>query len=102
MAALADPIALTPYPEINTILGDFLRQIQVLLGELFIGMYLYGSLAQGDFNPASSDIVSAGCPARAGHCAGWTRPRHRGRTSRQRRVLGGRHSDCAVLAGEPH
>jgi hypothetical protein len=46
----------TPYPDINAVLRDFLGKIRAILGEGLIGMYLYGSLAQGDFNRDSSDI----------------------------------------------
>ena len=41
--------ALTPYPDINAVLLDFQRQIAAILGEQMIGMYVYGSLALGDF-----------------------------------------------------
>ncbi len=34
----------------------FLAQAQALLGAEFVGMYLVGSLALGDFDPATSDI----------------------------------------------
>ena len=37
-----------PLPEIDTVL--------VGLGDQFVGLYLHGSLAAGDFNPARSDI----------------------------------------------
>jgi hypothetical protein len=33
-----------------------LEQVQAILGEQFVGMYLHGSLAAGDFDPARSDI----------------------------------------------
>ena len=33
-----------------------LKGAQSVLGEHFIGLYLYGSLASGDFNPQTSDI----------------------------------------------
>ncbi len=33
-----------------------LNEAQAVLGEDFVGMYLYGSLSSGDFNPRSSDI----------------------------------------------
>jgi hypothetical protein len=46
----------TPYPDINVILQGFLGRIRAILGESFTGMYLYGSLAQGDFNRDTSDI----------------------------------------------
>lgn len=50
---LPDP---TPYPEINTLLRRLLAGVQAILEEDFVGMYLYGSLAQGDFNLDRSDI----------------------------------------------
>ena len=46
----------TAYPDVNSLLQGFLVHIQAILGDSFIGMYLYGSLAQGDFNHESSDI----------------------------------------------
>jgi hypothetical protein len=49
-------IAPTPYPEVNTMLSLLLREVQGVLGADFVGMYLYGSLSLGDFDPASSDI----------------------------------------------
>ena len=48
--------ALTPYPEINFVLLDLLSRAQAILGDRFMGLYLYGSLASGDFNPHQSDI----------------------------------------------
>jgi len=46
----------TPYPDVNAVLRDFLARIQAILGGHFLGMYLDGSLALGDFDPHSSDI----------------------------------------------
>jgi hypothetical protein len=46
----------TSYPDVNAALGHFRDALQVMLGSQFIGMYLYGSLALGDFDPAGSDI----------------------------------------------
>ncbi|MGC1376261.1 MAG: aminoglycoside adenylyltransferase domain-containing protein [Anaerolineales bacterium] len=46
----------TPYPDVNATLDELLCGAQAVLGSRFVGMYLYGSLAGGDFNPASSDI----------------------------------------------
>jgi predicted nucleotidyltransferase len=46
----------TPYPEVNVILNELLPDVQEILGNKFIGMYLHGSLACGDFNPQTSDI----------------------------------------------
>ncbi len=47
---------LTPYPEINLVRQQLLTSVQAILGDHFIGLYLYGSLASGDFNPQTSDI----------------------------------------------
>lgn len=46
----------TPYADVNDVLHDFAIRIQTILGNHFRGMYLYGSLALGDFDPHSSDI----------------------------------------------
>jgi predicted nucleotidyltransferase len=46
----------TSYPEVNAFLDQFLSQTHAVLKQNFIGMYLYGSLALGDFDPESSDI----------------------------------------------
>ncbi len=46
----------TPYPEVNEVLNLLHSNAKEVLGEQFIGMYLYGSLSSGDFNPATSDI----------------------------------------------
>lgn len=47
---------MTHYPEVNTILKHLLESAKPVLGRHFIGMYLYGSLSSGGFNPQSSDI----------------------------------------------
>ena len=46
----------TPYADVNEVLGLLLTKVERILGNEFIGMYLYGSLSSGDFDPASSDI----------------------------------------------
>ena len=46
----------TSYPEVNEILQLLLDEVQRILDQQFAGMYLYGSLSSGDFDPASSDI----------------------------------------------
>jgi predicted nucleotidyltransferase len=38
------------------ILHDLLEQVQAVLGEQFVGLYLHGSLALGDFDLTTSDI----------------------------------------------
>lgn len=45
----------TPYPEINALLQELLESVQSVLGSHFVGMYLGGSLASGDFDQ-DSDI----------------------------------------------
>lgn len=46
----------TPYSDVNEILNLLLTRVKEILREEFIGMYLYGSLSRGDFNPETSDI----------------------------------------------
>jgi predicted nucleotidyltransferase len=46
----------TPYPEVNELLNLLLSHVKRILGDQFVGMYLYGSLASGDFDPETSDI----------------------------------------------
>jgi predicted nucleotidyltransferase len=46
----------TPYSDVNDVLQMLLSGAQSVLGDHFVGLYLYGSLASGDFNPQASDI----------------------------------------------
>ncbi|HEY5731964.1 MAG TPA: nucleotidyltransferase domain-containing protein, partial [Anaerolineales bacterium] len=46
----------TPYPDVNKILDILLSSAKEILGDQFVGLYLYGSLSSGDFNPKTSDI----------------------------------------------
>ncbi len=46
----------TPYPGVNEVLRILLAEAQNVLGGQFTGLYLYGSLSSGDFDPGSSDI----------------------------------------------
>jgi hypothetical protein len=46
----------TPYADVNEALGELLAQVQSVLGAHFVGMYLSGSLALGDFDPDGSDL----------------------------------------------
>ncbi len=46
----------TAYPDVNAVLDMLLHGVRGVLGGSLVGMYLYGSLALGDFDPASSDI----------------------------------------------
>ena len=49
-------IAVTPYSDINKVLLYFMEKIKIILEDNFLGMYLYGSLATGGFDPTTSDI----------------------------------------------
>jgi len=46
----------TPYPDVNVLLQRLRASVREVLRDDFIGMYLYGSLASGDFDPDGSDI----------------------------------------------
>jgi hypothetical protein len=46
----------TPYYDVNLVLRTLLDNAQTILGDYFAGMYLYGSLATGEFDPGRSDI----------------------------------------------
>jgi hypothetical protein len=46
----------TPYADVNAVLHELLSGVQRILGNHFVGMYLGGSLATGDFDPRRSDI----------------------------------------------
>src|SRR5215216_1171514 len=46
----------TLYPAVNQLLHLLLRNVKRILGDQFVGMYLYGSLSSGDFDPKTSDI----------------------------------------------
>jgi hypothetical protein len=46
----------TPYPDVNAVVRELQAGLQDILGEDLVGLYLYGSLAGGDFDPRTSDI----------------------------------------------
>ncbi|MHB8757047.1 MAG: nucleotidyltransferase domain-containing protein [Bacillota bacterium] len=46
----------TPYPDVNALLSELLSSLRGILGDRFVGLYLHGSLAAGDFVPGRSDI----------------------------------------------
>jgi hypothetical protein len=54
----------TAYPDVNEALREFLASVRAILERRLLGMYLVGSLAVGDFDPAMSDldiiVVTAG------------------------------------------
>ena len=43
----------TPYPAVNALLDELLAGVRAILGEGFVGLYLFGSLTTGDFDDAS-------------------------------------------------
>jgi predicted nucleotidyltransferase len=47
---------LTPYPDIDKLLHLLRDRIQQILSEKLVGLYLYGSLVTGDFDPGVSDV----------------------------------------------
>jgi hypothetical protein len=49
-------VALINHPEVNSVLQKLLSGVRALLGDHFVGMYLDGSLAIGDFEPGKSDL----------------------------------------------
>lgn len=46
----------TAYHEVNVVVEELIAAVQSLLDEQLVGIYLHGSLALGDFDPAQSDI----------------------------------------------
>lgn len=46
----------TPHADANRLLESLLARLQGLLREKLVGLYLYGSLATGDFDPGISDV----------------------------------------------
>jgi len=52
---MINPIHPTPYPDVNAVLRELLVGVQAVLGQHMVGMYLEGSLVNGDFDE-SSDI----------------------------------------------
>ena len=49
-------ISITPYPDVHELLNLLLTNAKRILDDQFVGMYLYGSLSTGDFNPETSDV----------------------------------------------
>jgi hypothetical protein len=46
----------TPYADVNRLLESLLSRMRHIFREKLVGLYLYGSLTTGDFDPESSDI----------------------------------------------
>ncbi len=53
---MREPLYPAPYADVNEALRDLLARMQTILAGHFVGMYLSGSLALGDFDPRTSDI----------------------------------------------
>ncbi len=51
-----EQVSPTPYPDVNEVLILLLTNVKEILKDQFFGMYLYGSLSSGDFNPETSDV----------------------------------------------
>ncbi len=65
------PIQPTPYPDLNEILGDLVASLKSNLDHHFVGAYLQGSFAVGDFDEHSDVdfIVAVERPLTAGQVA---------------------------------
>ena len=46
----------TPLEDVNVLLARLLADVRAILGDRLIGLYLYGSLSSGGFDPDSSDV----------------------------------------------
>jgi len=51
-----NPSGPTPFPEVNRLLVRLQQGAESVLGAKFLGLYLYGSLASGGFQPQRSDV----------------------------------------------
>jgi hypothetical protein len=47
--------SITPYPDTDDLLRDLLQRMQGILRDRLLGLYLYGSLVTGGFDPGVSD-----------------------------------------------
>jgi hypothetical protein len=50
------PFFPTPHDDVNALLCLLLERVRGILVDQLVGMYLYGSLSLGDFDPESSDV----------------------------------------------
>jgi hypothetical protein len=46
----------TPFEDVNALLARLLADVRAILGDRLVGLYLYGSLSSGGFDPDSSDV----------------------------------------------
>src|ERR1700680_4909382 len=56
VAANVRLMQVTPYADINKLIGILLSTLQSVLATKLVGLYLYGSPVIGDFDPDVSDI----------------------------------------------
>lgn len=56
MRYMLEQVKPTAYPDVNEVLDLLLSNAKEILGDQFVGMYLYGSLSSGGFNPETSDL----------------------------------------------
>ena len=52
----ARPLFPTPFDDVNAIVDRLLGDVRKVLDDRFLGMYFYGSLATGGFDPDRSDV----------------------------------------------
>ncbi|MBI4219772.1 MAG: nucleotidyltransferase domain-containing protein, partial [Chloroflexi bacterium] len=45
-----------PYPDVNQLLDRLQPEIRQIFRERLVGLYLYGSVAAGDYDPGISDV----------------------------------------------
>src|SRR5215208_7041289 len=58
MVTTMKPISLTSYPDVNEMISLLLTKVPKTIREQFVGMYIYGSIASGDFDQHSDiDIL---------------------------------------------
>ena len=50
------PMPIPSYPDVDPLLAELRSQIERILSAKLLGLYLYGSLVTGDFDPVHSDI----------------------------------------------
>jgi hypothetical protein len=53
---IVSEVRVTSYPNVDRLLGSLLNRMRRILGQNLVGLYLYGSLVTGDFDPEISDV----------------------------------------------
>ena len=83
----------TTYAELDALLADLLAGVRTILGPRLVGLYLGGSLAAGDFDPARSDVDFVAATEGRLSCADCAS------LAAMHRRLAGRHSWAVRLEG---